>query len=80
MPFSACDRAISANDDVIRIAAYREHAQAVREHIKALSAKSYWEQFGEAPEFVVLFLPAETFFGAAVEHDPELIEFSAEKT
>lgn len=79
VPFSAYDRAISANDDVIRIAAYREHAQAVREHIKALSAKSYWEQFGEAPEFVVLFLPAETFFGAAVEHDPELIEFSAEK-
>ena len=74
VPFSAYDRAISANDDVIRIAAYREHAQAVREHIKALSAKSYWEQFGEAPEFVVLFLPAETFFGAAVEHDPELIE------
>ncbi len=79
VPFSAYDRAVSANDDVIRIAAYREHAQAVREHIKALSAKSYWEQFGEAPEFVVLFLPAETFFGAAVEHDPELIEFSAEK-
>ena len=79
VPFSAYDRAISANDDASRIAAYREHAQAVREHIKALSAKSYWEQFGEAPEFVVLFLPAETFFGAAVEHDPELIEFSAEK-
>ncbi|MEO6741811.1 MAG: DNA recombination protein RmuC [Chthoniobacteraceae bacterium] len=79
VPFSAYDRAISANDDVVRAAAYREHAQAVREHIKALSAKSYWEQFGEAPEFVVLFLPAETFFGAAVEHDPELIEFSAEK-
>jgi len=79
VPFSAYDRAVSANDDGVRLAAYREHAQAVREHIRALSAKSYWEQFGEAPEFVVLFLPAETFFGAAVEHDPELIEFSAEK-
>ncbi len=79
VPFSAYDRAISANDDVLRAAAYREHAQAVREHIKALAAKSYWEQFGEAPEFVVMFLPAETFFGAAVEHDPGLIEFSAEK-
>ncbi len=79
VPFSAYDRAISATDEVTRTAAYREHALAVREHIKALSAKSYWEQFGEAPEFVVLFLPAETFFGAAVEHDPELIEFSAEK-
>ena len=79
VPFSAYERAVSATDEVTRAAAYREHAQAVREHIKALSAKSYWEQFGEAPEFVVLFLPAETFFGAAVEHDPGLIEFSAEK-
>ena len=79
VPFSAYDRAISANDDATRIAAYREHALAVREHIKALAAKSYWEQFGDAPEFVILFLPAETFFGAAVEHDPGIIEFSAEK-
>ena len=79
VPFSAYDRAISANDDATRAAAYREHAQAVREHIKALAAKSYWEQFGAAPEFVIMFLPAETFFGAAVEHDPGLIEFSAEK-
>jgi DNA recombination protein RmuC len=79
VPFSAYDRAVSANDEATRIAAYREHALAVREHIRALSAKSYWEQFGEAPEFVVMFLPAETFFGAAVEHDPGLIEFSAEK-
>ena len=79
VPFSAYERAVTASDDDTRIKAYREHAVAVREHIKALSAKSYWEQFGEAPEFVVLFLPAETFFGAAVEHDPELIEFSAEK-
>ncbi|MEO6785225.1 MAG: DNA recombination protein RmuC, partial [Chthoniobacteraceae bacterium] len=79
VPFSAYERAVTAGDDETRIKAYREHAVAVREHIKALSAKNYWEQFGEAPEFVVLFLPAETFFGAAVEYDPELIEFSAEK-
>ncbi len=79
VPFSAYDRAISATDDTVRAAEYRSHALLVREHIKALAAKSYWEQFGEAPEFVVMFLPAETFFGAAVEHDPGLIEFSAEK-
>jgi DNA recombination protein RmuC len=79
VPFNAYDRAISATDDVARNLAYREHAVAVREHIRALAGKSYSEQFEEAPEFVVLFLPAETFFGAAVEHDPELIEFSAEK-
>ncbi len=79
VPFSAYERAVTANDESSRAAAYREHAQVVREHIKALAAKGYWEQFGEAPEFVVMFLPAETFFGAAVEHDPGLIEFSAER-
>jgi DNA recombination protein RmuC len=79
VPFSAYERAVSASDETVRADAYREHARVVRDHIKALAAKSYWEQFGEAPEFVVMFLPAETFFGAAVEHDPGLIEFSAEK-
>lgn len=79
VPFSAYERAVSAHDETVRADAYREHSRVVREHIKALAAKSYWEQFGEAPEFVVMFLPAETFFGAAVEHDPGLIEFSAEK-
>lgn len=78
-PFSAYDRAISAESDDVRLAAYREHATAVRDHIRALSAKSYWEQFAQTPEFVVLFLPAETFFGAAVEHDAELIEYAAAK-
>ncbi len=79
VPFSAYDRAISATDDAARTEAYRAHAAAVREHIRALSSRGYAENIEGAPEFVVLFLPAETFFGAAVEHDPELIEFSAEK-
>jgi DNA recombination protein RmuC len=77
VPFAAYYRAFEATDDSGRRAAFREHALAVREHIKALSAKSYWEQFDDAPEFVILFLPGETFFGAALEHDPELIEFGA---
>lgn len=77
VPFSAYYRAFEATDDLARATAFREHAAAVREHIKSLSAKSYWEQFDDAPEFVVLFLPGETFFGAALEHDPELIEFGA---
>ena len=77
VPFAAYYRAFEAIDDLAKRAAFREHAAAVREHIKTLSAKSYWEQFEDAPEFVVLFLPGETFFGAALEHDPELIEFGA---
>jgi DNA recombination protein RmuC len=77
VPFAAYYRAFESSDETARTAAFREHAAAVREHIRTLAAKSYWEQFPDAPEFVILFLPGETFFSAALEHDPELIEFGA---
>ena len=57
-----------------RLEGMRRHAAQVRARMDELSLKAYWNQFAQAPEFVVLFLPGEQFLGAALEHDPRLIE------
>jgi DNA recombination protein RmuC len=69
-----------ANDatDETRQAALRDHARQVREHILKLGQKAYWRQFDATPEFVVMFLPDESFLRAALEHDPTLVEFAAD--
>ena len=62
-------------DEATREVRLREHARQVRDHMVGLGSKAYWSQFQPAPDFVVMFLPGETFFSAACQHDPSLIEF-----
>lgn len=74
-PVEAYLRAVEASDDEARHMHLAEHARQVRDHMVALGRKSYWAQFDPTPEFVVLFLPGEMFFSAALQQDPGLIEF-----
>lgn len=77
-PVDAYLQAVESKDEMARTAALVRHAKQVRAHITQLSRKSYFEQFEPSPEFVVLFVPGEAFFSAALAQDPSLIEFGAE--
>jgi DNA recombination protein RmuC len=74
VPFDAFYESISTTDEELRGVKLKEHARLVRAHVTALSRKSYWEAVQPTPEFVLLFLPGETFYSAALENDPKLIE------
>ena len=78
-PLAAYLDAMEAPDESDRTDALRAHARQVREHIVRLGARGYWEQFAESPDFVVLFLPGEALFGAALQYDATLIEFGVER-
>jgi DNA recombination protein RmuC len=74
VPLDAYLDGVLTQDDLVRQQRFRDHARQVRDHITKLGAKKYWQQFSPAPDLVIMFLPDETFFRAAQEQDPSLVE------
>lgn len=73
-PLAAYLDSLEAQDDARRHALLADHARQLRDHVKKLSLKQYWDQFDETPDFVVMFIPGEVFYSAALQADPGLIE------
>ena len=78
-PLDAYLRAAECQEDGERSTLMVQHARQVRTHIGQLAAKSYWNQFPNAPDFVVMFLPGESFFSAACQCDPTLINHAVDQ-
>lgn len=76
VPLDAHLDASATDDDAVRAHHLLRHARQLRSHVDLLSSKAYWRSLGESPEFVVLFVPAESFLAAALEADPALIEYA----
>jgi DNA recombination protein RmuC len=75
-PLDAYLEAIEAKDDAQRKLRLERHARNVRDHVRKLASKTYWEQFSKSPEFVILFIPGDQFLSAALNEDPDLIEYA----
>lgn len=78
-PLDAYISAIEAPDDATRRQHLERHSRKVRERVQELAGKAYWSQFKRSPDFVVLFIPGEQFLGAALDHDPGLLEEALSK-
>ena len=78
-PLDAYLSAAEAKDDAERKKGLERHAKNVRNHIRMLSSKAYWDQFEQSPEFVILFIPGDQFLSAALSEEPDLIEFALSK-
>ena len=78
-PLDAYLEAAEAENDEQRKAGLVRHAKNVRAHIRMLASKTYWDQFDESPEFVILFIPGDQFLSAALNEEPDLIEYSLSK-
>ncbi|SHN34197.1 DNA recombination protein RmuC [Cryptosporangium aurantiacum] len=74
VPFAAYLEAMEARDERDRSARMQAHARHLRTHVEQLAAKAYWQRFEPTPEFVVLFVPADTFLDAALQREPNLLE------
>ena len=77
VPLEAYLEGIDQSDESRMQEKFKLHARQLKEHIVTLGKKNYWEHFQPTPEFVVLFLPSETIFAAALETDPTLMESAA---
>ncbi|MDR3692440.1 MAG: DNA recombination protein RmuC [Fimbriimonas sp.] len=74
VPLDSYLDAMEASDDATRTARLKAHALQVRKHVQQLSSKAYWNQFDRSPDFVVMFVPAESLYQAAIEQDLDLLE------
>lgn len=75
-PLDAYLEAVEADNDAQRKLGLQRHARNVRAHIRTLASKAYWDQFSESPDFVILFIPGDQFLSAALNEDPDLIEYA----
>ncbi len=76
---NAYQDAFGAVDEAERTAGLTAHAAAMRAHVNSLGAKAYWNQFEDAPDYVVMFVPGEHFLSAALEHDPSLWDYAFDR-
>ena len=78
-PMDAYLNSIETDDEELREQALSDHLEQMRAHVTNLSSKQYWDQFESSPELAVMFVPADSLFMAALDKDPNLVEWAAER-